>query len=73
MAMFFIDNNVAHKVIEKKTEETEAGTEGDVYVAACGAKMQSWHYGDSPIIFTSGYVGDITKNTNAPLCSKCVK
>jgi hypothetical protein len=36
---------VAHIVGGVKHEETEAGTEGDVYGTFCGDEIFSWHYG----------------------------
>ncbi len=61
----------AHIIVDVTTEETEAGTEGEVYKAACGEVMFSHYYsGNSKPQFGTRQEA---KKSGIPICPECLK
>jgi len=63
------EQEVAHIIKAKQIQETEAGTEGEVYQAYCGEEMLSWFYpGGSEPRFG---IDEDVKKLNISICEIC--
>jgi len=64
------DDKLAHIIISSTQEETEAGTEGEIYTAYCGEQMTSWWYPQYGIDHKSGSL-EQSKKDGMTVCLEC--
>lgn len=64
--------NWAHIIVDIREEETEAGTEGDVYIAACGLERNGWSNLSAGDPATITGTMDQAKHQGVEICPGCL-